>query len=255
MEPHVGQLFELRVVEAMTGIEQARLSLPSIAMTSFDLEVGGLEVGASYRIDFYADMNGNGAYDAPPTDHAWRLEVADLAERETIAFMHNTNFDDIAWPPHMDGTIADGEYRHTLLDPQTGIEVHWQNDGSTLYVGLIGPGTGWVAIGFDPVRRMQGANIIIAAVVNETLQIQDHFGTAQTAHREDVVSQIIEAAGREIEGRTFVEFSYPLDTGEEDDKPLVPGSELSIILAYHRTSDRLSARHSERSTNTITLDD
>jgi hypothetical protein len=49
----------------------------------------------SYMLDFWADLNGNGTYDAPPVDHAWRIMLAGTAQDSTIAFTHNTNFTDI----------------------------------------------------------------------------------------------------------------------------------------------------------------
>lgn len=255
MNPHIGQPFALRVIEAKSGVELTRLSVSEIPMGDFEIELAGLELGASYRIDFYADVNGNGAYDAPPTDHAWRIEISELQEGSTLEFAHNTDFTDIGWPPRIDGAIEQGEYRHAMTDAETGIEVFWQNDGTMIYVGLISPGTGWAGIGFDPSRRMQGANIVIAAVGADGLAIADHFGTGQTSHSEDASSNIIQAAGAEIDGRTIVEFAYPLDTGNADDKPLLPGSEVAIILAYHATSDSPAARHTERSTSVIRLDE
>ena len=255
MEPHIGQMMELRVVEMASGSEVSRLSVPAIPMASFELEIADLMEGMSYRIDFYADLNENGAYDAPPIDHAWRLETQEIATSELISFMHNLDFTDIAWPPSVDGEIGEGEYRNAMMDPETGLEVFWQNDGEMIYVGLSAEVSGYVAIGFAPERRMEGANIIIAALADGELMIEDHFGTSQTGHREDAVSDIVDAAGTESDGMTIVEFSYPLMTGNADDKPIEPGSEVAIILAVHRSSDSLSARHTARSTNSILLDE
>ena len=58
----------------------------------------GLQIGEDYYIDFYADHNGNGQYDAPPVDHAWRLELSNVAGDSQLDFTHNTNFTDIEWP-------------------------------------------------------------------------------------------------------------------------------------------------------------
>ncbi|MGQ8335778.1 T9SS type A sorting domain-containing protein [Sunxiuqinia sp. A32] len=95
MPPHVGQDLWLAVINQETGEELKRMK--TTAEESFSLEVMGIEVGQSYNIDFYADHNGNGMYDAPPTDHAWRMELMDVAGDETLDFAHNTNFTDIMW--------------------------------------------------------------------------------------------------------------------------------------------------------------
>lgn len=254
MDPLLGQQFELRVVNKATGEELERITVEEIPVPSFELSFTVSEQGASYRIDFYADHNGNGRYDAPPTDHAWQLAIDEASGNVTLDFSHNTDFTDIAWPPSIDGVIATGEYRHTLTDSATGIELSWQNDSTYLYVGLTSPGTGWVAIGFDPEQQMKGANIIIGAVKDGELLMQDHFGTAPTSHREDSSSEIVQVAGTESAGKTVIEFSISLQSDDPADMALQPGQTVSIILAYHTSSDSFTTRHSKRTTTEITLD-
>lgn len=254
MDPHLGQQFELRIVNKGTGVELERITVPEIPVPEFELSFAVLEEGASYQIDFYADHSGNGCYDTPPTDHAWQLELNAVSGDTTLSFTHNTDFTDIAWPPAIDGMIGDKEYHHTLSDSATGITVNWQNDASYLHVGLVSPGTGWVAIGFAPEQRMKGANIIIGAVKDGELLMQDHFGTAPTSHREDSTSQIVQAAGTEADGKTVIEFVIPLQSNDPSDKPLQLGQTVSVILAYHASSDSFSTRHSKRTTTQITLD-
>jgi len=96
--PHVGQLFEARVVNIADGMELGRTRVDAIAAADFSVTISGLEVGDSYNVDFYADFNGSGYYDLPPTDHAWRLALDNVQGDTTLTFSHNTNFTDIAWP-------------------------------------------------------------------------------------------------------------------------------------------------------------
>jgi len=251
MTPHVDQPFHLRVVDATTGVEVIRLDVPEVPAAAFDLSLGGMETGGSYRIDFFIDVNRNGRYDAPPADHAWRLILTNVRESGALTFTHNTDFVDIDWPPRIDGEISDGEYRNAMIDSATGIGVHWQNDDSVLYVGLIGPGTGWVAIGFEPEQRMLGASIVLAAVAGGDLTIEEHFGTGPTSHRGTGGGEIIQAAGTERDGRTIIEFAIPLVGAN---RSLSPGEEAVIILAYHRSSDSLTQLHTARTTTRIRLD-
>ncbi len=95
MNPHVGQDFHLAVVERNSGIEVDRRHIT--AGVDFMVTVPGIEQGKSYDIDFWADHNGNGIYDTPPTDHAWRLGLDDVMGDTTLTFTHNTNFTDIMW--------------------------------------------------------------------------------------------------------------------------------------------------------------
>lgn len=98
MTPHVGQLFELRVVKVENQEEAGRVSLPTILVPNYTVEVPGFDLNKDYNIDFYADHNGNGSYNAPPVDHAWRQTFNSSAGNFTSAFSHNANFVDIQWP-------------------------------------------------------------------------------------------------------------------------------------------------------------
>ena len=127
-------------------------------------------------------------------------------------------------------------------------------EGDTLYVGLVSPGTGWAAVGFSLTHGMKGADIIIGAVTEEGLVIEDHYGSSPTSHRQDESSRITRAEGKEVEGKTTIEFAIPLASPDPNDVALTPGSEITVILAYQASSDSLTARHTKRSALTITLD-
>ena len=94
MTPHVGQTLWLQVTDD-TGEDVARLS--RVVETVFSVDVPGIEAGQSYTVDFFADHNGNGFYDAPPADHAWRLETGSATGDVVLDFVHNTNFTDVDW--------------------------------------------------------------------------------------------------------------------------------------------------------------
>jgi hypothetical protein len=68
MNPHVGQTLKLAVVDKNTGVEINRAT--AVAAADFMIDIYGIEKGKSYNVDFYADHNKNGFYNAPPTDHA-----------------------------------------------------------------------------------------------------------------------------------------------------------------------------------------
>ncbi len=99
MAPHVGQRLDLRIVHRATMNEVARARVATIPSASFQLIVpDALVAGETYHVDFYADFNRNGRYDAPPADHAWRRVVNAPAAPVSITFMHDANFTDIRWP-------------------------------------------------------------------------------------------------------------------------------------------------------------
>lgn len=97
MTPHVGQLFEMRIVDAITNAEIGRASFERVPAANFKLSIPGLQLGRKYFVDFYADHNRNTYYDAPPTDHAWRQEITPQTGNINLSFIHNTTFTHIQW--------------------------------------------------------------------------------------------------------------------------------------------------------------
>jgi hypothetical protein len=156
----------------------------------------------------------------------------------------------------VDGVIDLGEYAHstTVVD----VKVHWWNDANMLRIGLESPGTGYVAIGFDPVRGMEGANYIIGYVLEGEAYVRDDFGISGTTHVPDTErggeNNILLAKGSEWADHTVLEFMIPLDSGDAMDKPLRDGETYTILVAYHDLADGFAAEHSRSGTGEIQLD-
>jgi hypothetical protein len=90
----VGQTLTLYVREKSTGTYLDTVNV-TIEEADFKLKSYVLEPGQSYMVDFYTDHNGNGSYDPPPADHAWRLDVDGVSGDTEIEFTHNISFTDI----------------------------------------------------------------------------------------------------------------------------------------------------------------
>ena len=93
---HLNQNLYLRVVNKGTMKETARTE-QLISSADLDIVISAVDVGRSYFIDFFADVNSNAIYDVPPADHAWRLELDSAVGNDELDFSHNTNFTDIDW--------------------------------------------------------------------------------------------------------------------------------------------------------------
>ena len=96
--PHDGGLFEVRVIEADSGRLVGRWVTNNLNLQSNDITLtipGIIKDGTEYQVDFFADLNDNQAYDAPPDDHAWREMVTGDGSGATVSFNHNTNFTDV----------------------------------------------------------------------------------------------------------------------------------------------------------------
>jgi hypothetical protein len=96
MVPHVGQLLEVRVINASNGLTVGTQRVTAVPGPAFSVAIPGIvENGQSYQVDFFADLNGNGVYNAPPADHAWRLTGTAGAAGLTLDFAHNAVFTDV----------------------------------------------------------------------------------------------------------------------------------------------------------------
>jgi hypothetical protein len=112
--PHAGQRIEGRVVDVATGDEVGRVEV--VGASDVTLSFGNvLMMGASYRIDFYADLDGDDSY-TPPVgepatsfpDHQWSIDGANAADGAagldgvsgdvSITMGHNADWVDIDWP-------------------------------------------------------------------------------------------------------------------------------------------------------------
>jgi hypothetical protein len=96
LSPHIGQLLEMRVVRNDNSEEVNRTSV-IVPGAQFSLRIPQIEIGHDYNVEFYADHNGNGIYDAPSTDHAWRISFNSNTGNFVQNFLHNANFTDINW--------------------------------------------------------------------------------------------------------------------------------------------------------------
>ncbi|MBN2009820.1 T9SS type A sorting domain-containing protein [candidate division KSB1 bacterium] len=102
MSPHVGQMLSIRVVDQASGFSVGHSIIPAISGPDFDVEMYVMIPGHNYHIDFYADLNGNGMYDTPPADHAWRLLLTNVVGDTSLSFIHDIVFTDVAFPPLSD---------------------------------------------------------------------------------------------------------------------------------------------------------
>lgn len=138
------------------------------------------------------------------------------------------------------GTDASNEQNSTSVSVE-GISLNWEVEGDSATFTIEAPTTGWVAVGFNPTRMMQDANLIIGYVENGEAAIRDDFGNYFTSHSSDLKmggsEDISDFRGTESEGRTSLTFTIPLDSGDEFDQPLTPGQKLDLILAYGNTDD------------------
>lgn len=108
-------------------------------------------------------------------------------------------------------------------------------NANTLHCVLSAPGTGWLAVGFDPSEGMRNANFVIGHANGNTGDARDDWGTSYTAHLSDLElggsSDLTLLNASEISGVTRLEFQIPLNSGDAYDRVLSVGNTYPVILA------------------------
>lgn len=127
MTPHVGEMFTLYLKQADTNVNVDTILVNPVAGVTFDIMSYKIIPGMSYKINFYADHNRNGIYDAPPVDHAWRLPLNNVRGDTIVDFVHNTKFTNIFGPESHNITAAPVTFTPAIQTISVGDTVIWTN--------------------------------------------------------------------------------------------------------------------------------
>jgi len=166
-EEHVGQLWKVRLVDTDAGADivdrewtilepavEPKAARGAQAVNTLSYEWGAvLEVGGNYALEFYADVNKDGRYDAPPTDNSWQIPLADMPPRDTVL------------------AVARGDLSLAA--------VTWDDRFSWVYGGLIASNTVWRSTSSpfliaDTVTVKSGATL----TVKEDVEVYAYFDSA-----------------------------------------------------------------------------
>ena len=151
-----------------------------------------------------------------------------------FAFAHAGHID-FANLPTLEPTV-NADQTKTIIVNQ--FKFTWKIEGNTNLTCVIStPTKGYLGVGFDPIKPpMKGANIIIGYIDDKgKLSIRDDFGNAKDDHVSDEEkggkNNIINAAGIQVDGITTIQFTIPLDSGDQYDTVLKPGELHTLIFA------------------------
>jgi hypothetical protein len=143
----------------------------------------------------------------------------------------------------IDGTIDSGEYANRLEQAEGSYHLLWRIEGELIHMAISAETEGWVAVGLDPVVVMDNADMILGWVEeDQTVHVLDAhslgpngpFAADETRGGSD---DILASAGAQQEGRTTVEFSRLLDTGDDLDAPIRSDGGNKIVWAYGASDD------------------
>lgn len=115
-----------------------------------------------------------------------------------------------------------------------------------LDIVLVAKTKGWVSIGFNPKRRMQGADYIIGYVTDKgEVVIADHYGHSMIGHKSDLdlkgEDNIIDPTGSIKDGITTLKFKIPRNSGDKNDTVLSKGKH-SLLFGIGMKND-LKSKH------------
>ncbi len=137
------------------------------------------------------------------------------------------------------------EYKYEIKAKK--MKLFWTLEKDQIHIKIAAKTTSWVSIGFDPEEAMKGANIIIGAVKNGAVKVEDHYGNRKRGHANDKKlggeNHVLNPSGTEIDGITTITFTLPLDTGDEYDKPISTTGTNQVILAYGKGKDSFKTFH------------
>ncbi len=147
------------------------------------------------------------------------------------------------------------DYQHSLDIEK--MNFSWSVNGDQLAVKISAPTTGWVAVGFNPTDKMKDADIVIGYVKKGKVTIEDDFGMGATLHKSDNKiggkENVTVVGGSEENGTTTLEFTMPLNSGDDKDTVIDPAADTVVIVAYGGERDSFRMKHEFRDTLTVNL--
>lgn len=153
----------------------------------------------------------------------------------------------------LNGTAA--EYDHEIKAKK--MDFAWKIDAENMHIKLSAPTTGWVGIGFNPTKMMEGANYILGYVKDGKVKLRDDYGDSQRNHKEDKrlggTTDLTVVGGEEQGENTTLEFTIPLNSGDEYDTVIDPNGNTVVLLAYGGKRDSFRSKHKYRETININL--
>lgn len=142
-----------------------------------------------------------------------------------------------------------------IIVVKNGIRLSVLLSGETAEITVRAPVSGWIAVGFDPSKKMKDADLLIGYIKDGKAFARDDFGTGQISHADDTKSggkaSILSYSGTEEGGFTTITFTVARDSGDPKDAKLLAGIH-KVILACSN-SDNFTGIHAKRATTTIEL--
>lgn len=94
--PHNGQAVRAVLVKASDNSIVGGQQAMTVAGGSFTFTWSDvLQPNVAYKVNYFADLSGNGRCDAPSTDHVWTRDIAPVTQDTTLDVTHDTTWVDV----------------------------------------------------------------------------------------------------------------------------------------------------------------
>lgn len=124
---------------------------------------------------------------------------------------------------------------------RNGMKVRWWFEEERLFIEMTAPTEGWVTIGFNEKSSIQGAYLLMGRVQNGVPEVVEHYAIRPGVYRELTElccpPQVVIDTGIEQVGGTKLRFSIPTHPANDYAKPLRPGQQYTLVLAYSQSDD------------------
>jgi DOMON domain len=122
-----------------------------------------------------------------------------------------------------------------------GMTFQWRFDKDHLQCKTTAPTDGWVAIGFNTKDELTGTNLIMGAVEQDYLTIDDRFIVKPGDHKSIIdlggSEALLHRSGKEENGKTTIFFSIPLSVNDKFHHNLYEGREYYVLMAFSQEDD------------------
>jgi hypothetical protein len=122
-----------------------------------------------------------------------------------------------------------------------GMTFQWRFSKDHLQCKATAPTDGWVAIGFNTKNELSGTNLIMGAVEQDYITIDDRFIVKPGDHKSIIElggsEAVAQRRGKEENGKTSISFSIPLSVNDKFHHNLIEGKEYYVLMAFSQEDD------------------
>lgn len=124
---------------------------------------------------------------------------------------------------------------------KNGMTVSIEHRTDSIWFELEAPTKGWIAIGFNDTAQLKGTYLIMGAIHNGTVTIEEHHTFSPGDYRSfsdlGIDSSVTHKIGIEKNGRSKISFQLPVKSAHNFGKDLIEKKDYTLLMAFSREDD------------------